>query len=258
MFPPAVIRQVVTHFHASNRKTRIFNHSINAWAPCRTRHMSAWAAEIDLLSNDYDVLLIQSSGNLYCSQPSPNPGIEEHLAAGRTYPEYFAENSCRIANPSQSLQALTVGSVAYGAFDNGGWRSFASESGHPSAFSRVGLGIWDSIKPEVVERGGDCLASGTSPAVVDTPQIGRDCYPPLVRSTLHGGPAFDKDEVGTSFAAPKVARIAARLQSVLPDESCLLYRALIVQSALARMGRKSFASRAGQCSPANWIWHSGH
>jgi hypothetical protein len=53
----------------------------------------------------------------------------------------------------------------------------------------------------------------------------------LVRSTLHGGPAFDKDEVGTSFAAPKVARIAARLQSVLPEESCLLYRALIVQSA---------------------------
>lgn len=37
--------------------------------------------------------------------------------------------------------------------------------------------------------------------------------------------------VGTSFAAPKVSRIAAELQAVLPDESCLLYRALIVQSA---------------------------
>jgi len=45
------------------------------------------------------------------------------------------------------------------------------------------------------------------------------------------GPAYDRDAVGTSFAAPKVARIAARLQTVLPDEPALLYRALIVQSA---------------------------
>jgi hypothetical protein len=37
--------------------------------------------------------------------------------------------------------------------------------------------------------------------------------------------------VGTSYAAPKVTRIAARLQSILPNEPCLLYRALIVQSA---------------------------
>lgn len=231
MFPPSVIRQVVKHFHEGKRKTRIFNHSINATAACRTRHMSAWAAEIDLLSNDFDVLIIQSAGNLKCSQSSPVPGIEEHLAAGRAYPGYLAENSCRVSNPSQSLQALTVGSVAYGAFENGEWRSFASENGSPSAFGRVGLGIWDTIKPEVVEYGGDCLVSGSNPAVVDTPQIGRDCYPELVRSTMHGGPAFDKDDVGTSFAAPKVARIAARLQSLLPDESCLLYRALIVQSA---------------------------
>ena len=74
------------------------------------------------------------------------------------------------------------------------------------------------------------MSGGNSPTV-DTPTIGRDCYPELVRSTMHGGPAVDRDEVGTSYAAPKVTKIAARLQSVLPDESSLLYRALIVQSA---------------------------
>jgi hypothetical protein len=37
--------------------------------------------------------------------------------------------------------------------------------------------------------------------------------------------------VGTSFAAPKVSLIAASLQNAMPNESCLLYRALIVQSA---------------------------
>jgi len=45
------------------------------------------------------------------------------------------------------------------------------------------------------------------------------------------GPAFDRDDVGTSYAAPKVARIAAHIQSILPAEPSLLYRALIVQSA---------------------------
>jgi len=136
-----------------------------------------------------------------------------------------------VANPSQSLQALTVGSVAYGPFEDAGWRSLATQPGESSAFSRAGLGIWNSIKPEVVEYGGDCLRTAGNPPTVDTPACGRNCYPELVRSTRHGGPAFDRDEVGTSYAAPKVTRIAARLQSLLPDEPCLLYRGLIVQSA---------------------------
>ncbi len=231
MFPPTVLREVVKRYHEGKRQTRIFNHSVNADAPCRTRHMSAWAAEIDLLCTDSDVLIIQSSGNLKSSRPAPRLGIAEHIAGGRPYPTYLAENGCRIASPGQSLQALTVGSVAYGAVASGGWRSLASDSGQPSAFSRAGLGIWHSIKPEVVEYGGDCLVSGGNPPTVDTPTVGRDCYPELVRSTMHGGPAFDRDEVGTSYAAPKVTRIAARLESILPDQPCLLYRALIVQSA---------------------------
>ena len=231
MFPAAVLREVVKRYHEGKRQTRIFNHSINADAPCRARHMSAWAAEIDLLCNDYDVLIIQSSGNLKSSRPAPRPGIAEYIAGGKRYPTYLDDDACRVANPSQSLQALTVGSVAYGSFEAGGWRSVASDNGQPSAFSRSGLGIWNSIKPEVVEYGGDYLLGGGNSPAVDTPTIGRDCYPELVRSTMHGGPAVDRDEVGTSYAAPKVTKIAARLQSVLPDESSLLYRALIVQSA---------------------------
>jgi hypothetical protein len=231
MFPPAVMRDVVKRYHEGKRKTRIFNHSINADAPCRTRHMSAWAAEIDQLCHDNDVLVIQSAGNLKFSRPAPRPGVAEHLGAGKKYPAYLAENACRIASPGHSLQALTVGSVAYGAFEQAPWRSFASEAGQPSAFSRAGLGIWDAIKPEVVEYGGDFLVNRATPPQVATPQLGSGCYPNLVRATTKGGPAFDRDEVGTSFAAPKVARIAARLQNLLPEESCLLYRALIVQSA---------------------------
>lgn len=232
LFPAAAIRAVVERFHGGPRKTRLFNHSINASVPCRLRHMSSWAAEIDELSGRHDILVIQSAGNLSASAGLPGHSIRDHLAAGREYPAYLDESACRIANPAQSLQALTVGSVAHMVFEAGGWRSFAPDGDHPSAFSRSGCGIWNVIKPEVVEYGGDNLRTAAAPPDVATPQHGRECYPELVRSTLYPpGPAADRDIVGTSFAAPKVTHIAAHLQQLLPTESCLLYRALIVQSA---------------------------
>jgi hypothetical protein len=231
MMPAAVIRDVVHHFHSGPRQTRIFNHSINGDTPCRTKHMSSWAAEIDVLSNELDILVIQSVGNINANGVAPNIGLNELLERGLTYPDYFAEPVCRIANPAQSLQALTVGSVAYGAFSDPDWVSFSSRTGDSSGFSRAGLGIWDTIKPEVVEFGGDEMVSTARPIIVSTPPVAESCYPRLVRSTLYGGPSVARDDVGTSFAAPKVARIAARIANVLPDESALTYRALIAQSA---------------------------
>jgi hypothetical protein len=232
LFPPAALRRSVEHFHHGPRQTRIFNHSINADGYCRTRYMSSWAAEIDAISASYDVLIVQSAGNLPTDGPAPFLGFKDHLIAGRTYPGYLCESSCRVANPGQSLQALTVGSVAYGALEVGAWHSFAQEVGHPSAFTRTGFGIWNVIKPEVVEYGGDAVRTQNVPPDV---QIGGRvalACPELVRSTMFPpGPPFDRDQVGTSFAAPKVTRIAAQLQALLPDEPALLYRALIVQSA---------------------------
>ena len=232
LFPPAAVRAAVERFHHGPRHTRIFNHSINADGYSRTRYMSSWAAEIDSLCAAYDLLVIQSTGNLQVTGTPPYLGFKDHLAAGRTYPAYLSEPSSRIANPGQSLQALTVGSVAYGSLENGGWQTFAKAPGHPSAFSRSGLAIWSIIKPEVVEYGGDAIHSGApNPDIQIGGRIPAAC-PELVRSTMFPpGPAHDRDQAGTSFAAPKVTRIAAQLQRLFPDEPALLYRALVVQSA---------------------------
>lgn len=232
LFPPEAMRQAVERFNEGPRQTRIFNHSINARGYCRTRYMSSWAAEIDQLCNERDVLIVQSAGNLPIEGAAPFVGIREHLAAGRDYPVYLSENSVRVANPGQSLQALTVGSVAYDAAEVGGWRTFAVEPDGPSAFSRTGPGIWNVIKPEVVAYGGDAVrTAGNPPDIQGGGRIPAAC-PELVRSTLHApGPASDQDDAGTSYAAPKVARIAAQVQRVLPNEPALLYRALVVQSS---------------------------
>jgi hypothetical protein len=84
------------------------------------------------------------------------------------------------------------------------------------------------VKPEVVELGGDLVYSKNSPRLVRHHQ---DVAIQLLNSTMHGAAAYSKDGAGTSFAAPKVAHIAAHLQNLFPAASPLLYRALIVQSA---------------------------
>lgn len=233
LFPPAILREIIEAYSESSRTTKIFNHSINASTPCRTRHMSAWAAEIDRLSFERDVLVVQSIGNIPTDGMSPLLGIAQHLANGNEYPDYLDERACRLANPSQSLQALTVGSVAGEVYESTGWKSIATKQGMPSAFTRTGLGIWNSVKPEVVEFGGDALRDTGNPPRVATPDGARQCYPELLRSTAEGGPAFARDGrgIGSSYSAPKAARIAAAVQATLPDQPALLYRALVVQSA---------------------------
>lgn len=229
LFPALALQQVVAHFHDGPKRTRIFNHSVGANQPCRLNRMSVWAAEIDLLSHREDVLIIQAAGNLSgTSNVAGAPGVSEHLAANRAHPAYLLESSSRVSNPAQSLQALTVGSVALATFRGENHESLA-EAEHPSAFSRCGLGMWSSIKPEVVEIGGDYVKDASQPPRLSFPP---EVCPELVRSTLHEPTAgYAADEVGTSYAAPKVAHLACHIQTLFPAHSALLYRALIVHSA---------------------------
>ncbi len=219
-------------FYHGKTKTRIFNHSITGTVPCRTQYMSPWAAAIDNLTWEKDILFIVAAGNLLPFSGRRIRGdtrlsVQEHLAANRLWPDYLLENSCRIANPAQSFQALTVGSISLASYHALPYSSI-SQKDKPSAFSRSGLGIWDTIKPEVVEYGGDFVKDESIPPNIISR---KEVCPELVRSTLDRGPAVAADNVGTSFATPKVSHIAACLAAELPDETCLLYRALIVQSA---------------------------
>lgn len=227
---PEVLQDIVDFYHRQVG-TRIFNHSINSSAPCRRVYMSAWAAEIDYLSWQNDILFIVSAGNL----PTVRlPGLSitrktltEHFQEGCVYPDFLLKDSSRIANPAQSFQALTVGSIAHCMYSKPPLTSVASQD-YPSAFSCTGYGIWDSIKPEVVEYGGDWVKDEGNPPSFSTR---KEVCPELVQTTMGGTPAIAADSIGTSFATPKVTHIAAALAANFPEESCLLYKALIVQSA---------------------------
>ena len=224
--PLKSIEDVIRIYRDGPTQTRLFVHSINAREACRLKRMTAWAAKLDTHSHQDDVLFFQSAGNISPTDVLPSRlGVRQHLAAGRDYPDYLEEDSCRIASPAQSLHAIAVGSVTLGVWAEGFRRSIADSAQKPSAFSRTGLGIWGSIKPDLVEYGGDYQRTDAGDV--------RACLhtaPWLVQSTAHDSPSTGRD-VGTSFAAPKVAHIAAALQIQFPQASSQLYRALIINSA---------------------------
>ena len=68
---------------------------------------------------------------------------------------------------------------------------------------------------------------GSVPPQLTTPP---EVCPELIRKSPEG-PAFARDDVGTSFSAPKVTYIASQVEKALPESPALLYRALIAQSA---------------------------
>jgi hypothetical protein len=220
--PPLVIQRIVKNFYLEKKvRSKLYNHSIGSSTPCRLKHMSAWAAEIDNQSYDHDILFIQAAGNI------PSNIIEAHLQAGYDYPAYLLRPLSRVSNPAQSLQALTVGSVSLSDYETEDLIALG-EKDEPSSFTRSGPGIWDVIKPDVVEYGGtEVRNKDDSVLTLTTPP---EVCPELIRVSPEG-PAYSRDDVGTSFSTPKVTYIAGEIQKVLPDSPALLYRALIAQSA---------------------------
>lgn len=216
-FPAELMQRIINE----NADCKIFNLSINSREPFRLKHMSSWAATIDSLIHEKNILFIISVGNI------PELLIQEYLNNGETYPEYLQKPLCRLANPAQSCFALSVGSINHTQFKDENWSSLGVE-GDISAFSRIGSGIWGEIKPDVVELGGGLNVSRNGRNLITEHE---STSPELLRSTLNGGSAIGRDNVGTSFATPKVSHIVAQLSKLYPDENINLIRAMVVQGA---------------------------
>lgn len=248
LFPPKVISSVVDAFSINCQiPTKVFNHSIGRYKSCDLQHMSPWAAELDMQSYENDVLFIQAAGNI------SREIISAYMQAGYQYPDYLERELSRISDPAQSLQALTVGSVAITDYETEDDIALGKKD-EISSFSRSGPGIWDTIKPEVVEYGGtDVMNKKGKYPLLTTPE---EVCPELIRKSPEG-PAYSRDAVGTSFTAPKVTHIAAAIEKVIPNAPALLYRALIAQSA--RWPEYSSRLDVPGCSKlymSNRIWYS--
>lgn len=206
-------------------------------------HQFRFAAAIDAIAYQYrdrQVVFVVSAGNAALDELTP-----EELV--RQYPSYLLNSpTSRIIDPATSALALTVGGLSYGAGQ--GWpgregdidRLIATERGWPSSFTRCGLGFDGAIKPDVVDFAGDMRFErghiARSPNEAGVPTTAKNFAPP-------DGRLF-RTVSGTSFAAPRVANLAARLFREFPEASANLIRALIVDSARIPQNRPaSFMDR---------------
>lgn len=221
------VAEAVRHFHGQYG-CRVFNLSFgDRNKPYLGGHVRGLALTLDTLSREFGVLFIVSAGNVPRDQLTG-------LAWKDDYPGYLSSADWALIDPATALNALTVGSIA--RFD----RSYASvrytndpsevplaRRDQPSPFTRHGPSAGGAVKPEVVAYGGNWALNTRGGANY---LVGQGLGEVSTNLGFAGGNLFAADS-GTSFSAPHVAHLAARMLVERPDASSDLLRALLLAHA---------------------------
>ncbi|TCA83705.1 S8 family peptidase [Rhizobium leguminosarum bv. viciae] len=189
--------------------------------------VGTWAATLDELARELDVVIVVSSGN---RNPRGGNRLEQAVTQ---YPAYLLEDANRFFEPAGAMNVLTVGSLAHGEGLNAQHLAEVmvrpiTRQNEPSPFSRIGPGIGGSTKPDLVDIGGTLIYD----PVVQRLRKGEE-VPSAGVLTLHHtflDRLFTAGS-GTSYAAPRVAFSAAQILGRMPTASANLVRALLVGSA---------------------------
>lgn len=232
--PEQIVKEAIEYFN-KEYGCRIFNLSAGDSDHVYTGgRQLAWAEMLDQLSKQLDIVIVISAGNV------SNPQINDFLSRDELmekcrdqlfYPEH------RLIDPATSALSVTVGSIT--RFDepeatpNRAGRISVGKKNYLSVFTRIGKGVNRAIKPEFVDYGGNYGVHQISRG--NTKWITTDRK--LAEPTLHNGnDHIFKGYCGTSFSAPHVTHIAARIERALEAQiknapSANLIRAVLANSA---------------------------
>lgn len=231
------LRAAIAFFTAEPYRCRIFNISIGSFSAedLHSRRQNRHAEALDILAREFKVLIIVSAGNNQNMSVSNVVEAEEALIS---YPVSLLSNDSKLNDFAMAAIPITVGALAQydgialrrGDNNNDIVRLIANAD-QPSPITRTGAGIQGAIKPEFVHYGGSHIFDRSSPRPIHH-DIGTAImslsHRPLERLFAYN--------VGTSFAAPRVARLAAKLENKLVHEFNIdphpnLIRALLATSA---------------------------
>jgi subtilisin family serine protease len=223
---PDLMEQAITKLH-NDYACRIFNISLgDAKRIYKGGRPDTWAATLDGLARDLDVLIIVSAGNR-----DDLSGYKDGIVAA--YPQYLLTDASRIIDPATASNVISVGAIAHA---NGledmdeelaGVRPICGKD-EPSPFTRTGPGVRGMIKPDLIDFGGNAVWDGPTGALVSGNQKEAAGI-----WTMHHKPIekLFRARSGTSFAAPNLAYKAALLLSHFPQASANLLRSLLSISA---------------------------
>lgn len=214
------IRAAVDKYRSSPYNCRVFNLSFGereTFIEKSRGRQGIWAEVVDLIAAEYDVVFVVSAGNVSVVTNAFDEAEALVNSAGR----HLLDAAHRLVDPATAALAITVGAIAEravtttppGAQANDIRRPVAPNAGDPAPFTRVGPGVSGALKPEFVDDGGNLAWSGFG----QTRRIHLDpASAVLVLSNKHRGiTGWFRHEVGTSFAAPRVSRVAAMVEHAL-------------------------------------------
>ena len=221
---PTQMREAITRLR-HDHGCRLFVISLgDARARYEAGRVGPWAATLDELARELNVLIFVSAGN---RSPRGGAAIEQAVTH---YPRYLLEPANRLFEPAGGSNIVTIGSLSNGT----GLGERHADDVHihpitqafePSPFSRAGPGAGGIRKPDFVDVGGTLVFDAPSASLRSAPQIPEAGVIVLnhefARQLLTSGR-------GTSYAAPMLANKAAQLLRLFPDATANRVRALLV------------------------------
>lgn len=224
---PSQMREAISTLH-EQFGCRIFVIALgDSKQPYRGGKVGTWAATLDEMARELDVVIVVAAGNRY---PRNGSRLEQAVT---DYPNYLMEDANRFFEPAGALNVVTVGALANGDGIDAALGQHLqvrpiTRSLEPSPFTRIGPSVGGAIKPDLVDFGGTMILD---PAVQRL-RSGDDVAAAGIM-TLHHQPVDQLFTAGsgTSYATPLVAFKAAQILSLLPTASANLIRALLAGAA---------------------------
>ena len=239
--PEQLVEEAIRYFH-KEYNCRIFNLSSGDTDRVYSggRQM-AWASLLDELSRELDIIIVVSIGNVSPPAIPDFSGREDLMNKCR---DQLLSDNHRLIDPATTALGVTVGSITRyeepESFPQRPTPLSAGKKDYPSVFTRTGDGVNGAIKPEFVDYGGNIA--------VMQPYGGRTHWnsnrilnEPTLNNTLE---KVFKGWQGTSFAAPHVTHVAARIERALQLQ--------IGESPSANLIRALLAS-SSKCCQRNWL-----
>lgn len=182
-----------------SKSTKIWNLSLGIPDKICNGNMSDLGIFLDYIQDKYNVQIFVSSGNVNdfpLRNWPPQDDLGEHD---------------RLISPSDSVRAITVGSVALFDSDNS-----MVKHNEPSPFSRRGPGANYIVKPDIVDYGGN-LSN-----IYKIDGLG-------VKGLSPEGKIIEGN--GTSYSTPRALQKFASIYEEMLDPDLLLTKALLIHSA---------------------------
>lgn len=224
---PTLMRTAIEHIRNAYG-CRIFVLSLgDIRARFERGRVGPWAATLDELARELDVLIFVSAGN---RNPRGGNASEQGVTH---YPAYLLENANRIFEPAGAVNALTVGSLAHSnglgpEHEFNAHMQRITERDEPSPFSRAGPGGGGIKKPDFVDYGGTLVFDAVARRLQKAPYLAN-------AGILTTSADFQRQllvsKTGTSFSAPHLAYKAAQVLRQHGDGSANLIKALMASSA---------------------------